>query len=92
MRTRYAALLALAAVICQAQTITTIAGTSPNTLPSLGQIARDSQGNLYFWAGQKILVLTPAGVVNTAVGSGNINNTLANGPALSINLGPSAPN
>ena len=92
MRIRYAALLALAAVICQAQTITTIAGTSPNTLPSLGQIARDSQGNLYFWAGQKIMVLTTAGVVNTAVGSGDINNTLANGPALSINLGPSAPN
>ena len=48
MRTRYAALLALAAVICQAQIITTIAGTPPNTLPNLAQIARDSQGNLYF--------------------------------------------
>jgi uncharacterized protein (TIGR03437 family) len=92
MRIRYAALVAFAAAIGHAQTITTLAGTPPNTLPNLGQIARDSQGNLYFWAGQKILVLTTAGVVNTAVGSGNINNTLANGPALSINLGPSAPN
>jgi uncharacterized protein (TIGR03437 family) len=74
-----------------AQTITTLAGLPPNTLPNLGQIARDSQGNVYFWAGQKIDVLTPAGVVNTAVGSGSINNNLTNGPALSINLGPSQP-
>jgi len=91
MRTSYAALVALTVAIGQAQTITTIAGTPPNTLPNLGQIARDSQGNLYFWAGQKILVMTTAGVVNTAVGSGNINNNLTNGPALSINLGPSQP-
>jgi uncharacterized protein (TIGR03437 family) len=91
MRTSYAALVALTVAIGQAQTITTIAGTPPNTLPNLGQIARDSQGNLYFWAGQKILVMSTAGAINTAVGSGNINNNLTNGPALSINLGPSQP-
>ena len=90
MRTRFI-LFAVAAAVGHAQTINTIAGTPPNTLPNLAQIARDSQGNLYFWAGQKIDVMTPAGVISTAVGSGSINNNLANGPALSINLGPSQP-
>ena len=105
MRTRllpFGALLAFTA-IGQAQTITTIAGTknccvttdggqaTSTWLPGLGTLARDAQGNLYFWVGQKIKVMTPAGIINTAVGSGNINYNLANGPAASVNLGPNQP-
>lgn len=98
-----AALVALAWAPVHAQTIATIAGT-PNCcvatddtqgtstwLPSLGTIARDSQGNIYFWVGQKIRMMSPAGIVTTAVGSGNINYTLTNGSASSVNLGPNQP-
>ena len=35
--------------------------------------------------------MTTAGIINTAVGTGNINANLTNGPALSVNLGPNQP-
>ena len=98
----FGALVALTA-IGQAQTITTIAGTknccvttdggqaTSTWLSGLGTIARDPQGNLYLWVGQKIRVMTTAGIINTAVGSGSINYNLANGPAAGVNLGPNQP-
>jgi uncharacterized protein (TIGR03437 family) len=95
----YCAVSAAGIGIGYCQTITTTAGT-PNCcvstdgiqgtmywLAALGQITIDAQGNLYFWSGQKILKLSPGGVVTTAVGSGNINASLNSGPAATINLG-----
>src|SRR5215469_16310988 len=97
------ALSILAAAAAFGQSISTIAGT-PNCcvatdgsqgtnywLAGLGQITIDAQGNLYFWSGQKILKLSPGGVVTTAVGSGNINASLNSGPAATINLSAAQP-
>src|SRR5579871_3905223 len=100
----YVALFAFAAAgTGYGQTISTIAGTSncctstdgsPGTsawLLGLGGITQDAKGNLYFWSGQKIRMLSPSGTITTTVGSGNVNVSLNSGPAAGINLGACQP-
>lgn len=97
------AFLTLAAVTGLGQTISTVAGTSSCCvatdgsqgtsfwLSTLGGITRDGQGNFYFWSGSKIKMLSPAGIITNAVGTGSINSNLADGPAAGINLGGAQP-
>jgi uncharacterized protein (TIGR03437 family) len=100
----FIAALALAAAPIYSQgNITTIAGTAnccvttdggaavSTWLPSLGQMAIDQQGNLYFWDGPQIKKVNTSGIVSTVAGNGQSGSGGDGGPAVSARLFPQLP-
>jgi len=71
--------------------VTTSGGAATSTwLPSLGQMAIDKQGSLYFWDGPQIRKVS-GGIISTVAGNGQSGYNGDGGPATSATLFPHLP-